>query len=103
MKSVAIWNTGYINVNGPWKTVWASCPITVGLPFAEGSIPNERARIVIPINREPRITAIQVKVIAALRGSGFLNAGIPLEIASTPVIAEQPAANALRIRKMVSG
>ena len=51
----------------------------------------------------PRVTAIHVRVVAALRASGFLKAGTPLEIASTPVIAEQPAANDLRMRKIVSG
>src|SRR5260221_7634635 len=57
----------------------------------------------MPRKSVPRITAIQVSVVAALRGPGFLKAGTPLEMASTPVIAVQPAANALRIRKSESG
>jgi len=45
--------------------------------------------------------AIQVSVVAALSDSGFLNAGMPFEIASTPVKAVQPAANA-RIISQIS-
>ena len=40
---------------------------------------------------------------AALRDSGGRKAGMPLEIASVPVIAVQPEANALKIRNHVSG
>ena len=54
------------------------------------------------MKRVPRITAIQVSVVRALRDSGFLKAGTPLDIASMPVIAAQPAAKDLRIRKSVS-
>ena len=49
------------------------------------------------------IFAIHVNVAAALRVSGFLKAGTPLEIASTPVMAEQPDAKALSIKKMDRG
>src|SRR5579883_3110412 len=38
----------------------------------------------MPMNRVPRMTAIQVRVALALRVSGFLKAGTPLEMASTP-------------------
>ena len=46
----------------------------------------------------PRITAIHISVIDAFFDSGFLNAGMPFEIASTPVSAAQPDANARRMR-----
>jgi hypothetical protein len=50
--------------------------------------------MVIPVNmtiaRAPMISS----VMAALRDLGFWNAGTPLLITSTPVSAEQPAANA---------
>ena len=42
------------------------------------------------IARAPMISS----VMAALRDLGFWNAGTPLLITSTPVSAEQPAANA---------
>lgn len=43
---------------------------------------------------EPRITAIQPRVIAAFFDVGLRNAGMPLEIASTPDSATAPDANA---------
>ena len=45
-------------------------------------------------NPLPRIVAIHVSVMAALRGSGFRNAGTPLLMASTPVSATAPDENA---------
>ena len=56
----------------------------------------------VPMKSVPRITTIQVRVVAALRASGFLKAGMPLEMASVPVIAAQPAANDRRIKKSES-
>jgi len=50
----------------------------------------------------PRITAIQPRVMAALRDSGGRKAGMPFEIASVPVIAVHPDENARRIRNHVS-
>ena len=41
----------------------------------------------------PRITATQVRVMAALRDSGFRNAWMPFEIASTPLSATAPDEN----------
>ena len=41
-------------------------------------------------------------VVAAFLASGGLNAGTPLDTASTPVIAVQPFENAVRSRKSVS-
>ena len=48
------------------------------------------------------MTAIQPSVMAALRDSGGRKAGMPLEIASMPVMAVQPEANARRMRNHVS-
>ena len=48
----------------------------------------------MPRNSLPRIVATAVKVIAALRDSGFRNAWIPFEIASTPLSATAPDENA---------
>ena len=52
-----------------------------------------------PRKSTARIPAIQRLVTAALCASGSLNAGTPFEIASIPVIAVQPDANARRTRK----
>ncbi|MFZ2546388.1 MAG: hypothetical protein WAX12_00225 [Candidatus Microthrix subdominans] len=60
------------------------------------------ANSAVPKNPTPRMTPIQVSVVAALRDSGFLNAGTPLEIASTPVNATAPDENARSNRKGVS-
>ena len=40
-----------------------------------------------------------IRVVAAFFDSGFLKAGMPLEIASTPVSAVQPEVKARRMRK----
>jgi hypothetical protein len=42
-----------------------------------------------------------VSVVAAFLDCGYLNAAVPSAIASTPVRAVVPAANAFRIRKML--
>ena len=42
------------------------------------------------------------RVLRALSHSGFLNAVTPLEIASTPVTAAPPDANAVNSRKIAS-
>ena len=46
---------------------------------------------------------IQVKVVAAFFVSGALNAGTPFAIASVPLIATLPAANACRSMNSVTG
>src|SRR3989442_684307 len=102
MSSGANWNNGDMKNKGPANTCWATCPITGGLPPGLVSTWEEGASTVIPTKSVPRMTAIQVSVIAALRVSGFLKAGTPLEMASTPVIAEQPAAKDLSSRKSES-
>ena len=62
-----------------------------------GTAPLTVARYEIPRNTTPRMTAIVTIVVCAFLHSGGLNAGVPFEMASVPVIAEQPSANA-RIR-----
>ncbi len=52
-----------------------------------------------PRNITPSRLPIHISVVRAFRHSGGLNAGTPLEIASTPVTAAPPEANACRIRK----
>ena len=42
---------------------------------------------------------MMASVVAAFRDCGYLNAGTPFEIASTPVSAVVPAANARKTRK----
>ncbi len=48
----------------------------------------------MPVNMAIANPPIIIKVMAALRALGFRNAGTPLLIASTPVRAVQPEANA---------
>ncbi len=50
----------------------------------------------MPMKNAPRMTAIHISVVEAFLDSGFLKAGMPLEIASTPVRAAQPEAKARR-------
>ena len=49
-----------------------------------------------PRNITPSSPPIHIRVVRAFRHSGGLNAGTPLEIASTPVTAAPPDANACR-------
>ena len=58
--------------------------------------------MVIPMKITPSRIAIVIIVFAAFLASGFLNAGTPLAIASTPVRATDPPAKALSSRKMLS-
>jgi hypothetical protein len=64
-------------------------------------MPSLDDRTVMPTNIVARISAIQPSVIAALRDSGGRKAGMPLEIASMPVMAVQPEANARSTRNPV--
>ena len=48
----------------------------------------------MPTNRNSRMPAIHVSVLAAFFDTGSRNAWTPLAIASTPVIAVQPEAKA---------
>src|SRR3954451_13923352 len=52
----------------------------------------------MPMNMMPRQTPITMSVDRAFFHSGGLNAGTPFEIASTPVMAAPPDANACRMR-----
>ena len=54
------------------------------------------ARAVIPENMEMASAPMITKVVAAFLLFGFWNAGTPLLIASTPVSAVHPEANARR-------
>ena len=54
----------------------------------------------MPRKRVTQSPAMITSVAAALRASGALNAGTPLETASTPVIAVQPLANARSTRNV---
>ena len=77
--------------------------MTVGPPelSCDGTIANACATMVTPMKIAPRRNAIMVIVLAAFFASGGLNAGTPLAIASTPVSATEPPANALSSRKTV--
>ena len=83
----------------PSNTVRAICEMTVSV--SEGTAPISRARKEMPMNSEPRINAIQIRVIPALRLRGSLKAVIPLEIASTPVSAAVPLEKACNRRNAV--
>jgi hypothetical protein len=57
----------------------------------------------MPLKVIARITTMAVSVFCALTHSGGLKAGTPSEMASTPVSAAPPEANARSIRNSVSG
>ena len=63
--------------------------------------PSRMARKVTPTNIVTAMTPISASVVAALRDLGVRNAGTPLLIASTPVSAVQPDANARSPRKRI--
>ena len=65
----------------------------------DGTAPAARARNEMPRKTKPRIVAIATIVLWAFFHSGGLNAGVPFEIASVPVIALQPSANARMSRR----
>jgi hypothetical protein len=65
-------------------------------------MPYASATKVMPMNRMARRAAIATSVWAAFRGSGGLNAGTPLAIASVPVNATEPPANARSSSRMVT-
>jgi hypothetical protein len=84
------------------NAIWAAMATTDGPPSSVGRRPNVTANTVSPMNRMPRSTAIADIVLLAFRASGGLNAGTPLAMASTPVSATEPPANALSRRRMVT-
>ena len=69
------------SARGPRRAAIGTAPLTV-------------ARYEIPRKTTPRMTAIATIVVWAFFHSGGLNAGVPFEIASVPVIALQPSAKA---------
>ena len=77
------------------NAVRAARATTDGPPGCVGRRPYWTATTVSPMNRMPSRIAIAVIVLAAFLASGGLNAGTPLAIASTPVSATEPPANAL--------
>ena len=68
-----------------------------------GRIAKFTARNVMPMNSVASRAAMTARVVAAFFASGGLNAGTPVAIASVPVRATAPAANARRISRMLSG
>ena len=86
------------NTNRAWpmKPPPSTCSVSwatrVGWPDSKGRAPSWMARKVMPMNRKPMIRAIATRVRWAFWASGFLNAGTPSAIASTPVRAVVPAA-----------
>src|SRR5512133_3653098 len=72
------------------------------LSSATGITCSREARNETVRNEDPRIKPIHTRVIWALRHSGLRNAGTPFEIASTPVTAAPPDANARRRMKTVT-
>ena len=81
-----------------WRgSIWL---ITVSLVLGIGC--SFHARKEMPRNMTPSSTPSQASTRRAFFHSTGLNAGTPLEIASTPVIAVEPPANACSSRKMPS-
>ena len=73
--------------------------MTVGVPLVNGATFILASMIDSPRNMMPSSEPMITRVVRAFFHSGFLNAGTPFEIASIPVIAVQPDANARRTRK----
>ena len=69
--------------------------------ISDGIAPMRLVRKVMLEKSEPRISAIQIKVMPAFRLRGSLKAVMPLEIASTPVRAAVPLEKACKIRNGV--
>src|SRR5690348_15422479 len=83
------------------KTAWLTMEMTVSDSYGmigPATIRNDRPRNIVA-----RMTAMMTIVWAAFLDSGGLNAGMPLEMASVPVMTAEPTANARRIRNRVSG
>ena len=79
----------------------AICDTTVSV--SRGTTPSWFDSTVMPTNIVARMNAIQPSVMAAFRDSGGRKAGMPLEIASIPVKAVHPEANARSPRNHASG
>ena len=84
------------------KIVRASWEITVSCIFFAGDHVHRFAITVIPMNITPsKARSWRSGCCAAFLLRGCLKAMMPLEIASTPVSAVQPLANALSSKKIV--
>src|SRR5690242_19420087 len=81
------------NVDVPY-TYWPTCEMTVGVPDEYGVACRWDARNETPRNMTASAAPMKTSVCCAFFQAGFLNAGTPLEIASTPVTAAHPDANA---------
>ncbi len=76
---------------------YTSFPIsetTVGVPETKGTAWVKAARMDTPRNIVPRMVLIRTSVVRALRAWGSRKILTPFEIASVPVMAELPLANA---------
>ena len=82
------------------------CPTAAAVSWArvvsvaDGTAWNLRIRTAMPISIRPRMMPSIISVCWARRARGCLNSGTAFAIASTPVSAEQPEANALSSSRM---
>ena len=74
---------------------WASV-----VSVADGATWNLRISTEMPSSMTPSRIPSHISVCCARRTRGFLNSGTALAIASTPVSAEQPEANAFSSSRM---
>jgi hypothetical protein len=65
-------------------------------------MPVHRASVIIDISMVTATTPMRSRVVAAFLLLGFLNAGTPFEMASTPVSAAQPEENARSRRNAIA-
>ena len=72
--------------------MWANCESTVWVEL--GTTPSRWTSTTVPANITINRLTIQVSVVRALRHSVGWKAGTALEMASMPVIAVEPDANA---------
>ncbi len=91
--------TSKYGIPRPPKIVRPSWEITVS--DSDGIAPMWLAKKEMLKNKVARITAIQIRVIPALRLRGSLKAVMPFDMASIPVRAAVPLENAWRRRKGV--
>ena len=102
--SVRIWTAQYMKpLHVPaGKTPRASCDSTDGVPESAGSACMCTASHETPTNIAIAITPSVASVVAAFRPCGRRNAFTPFAIASTPVSAVEPDANARRTTNSVT-
>ena len=73
---------------------WPICEMTVGVPSVNGATCMWLSMIDRPRNITPSSDPMMTSVLRAFFHAGWRNAGTPFEIASTPVTAAPPDANA---------